>query len=495
MKLLRLTTDDETAVFDNTFNSDLVVAPNSKVALQSLSIATLTTILDVDASNHIVYYQISNNIVKNYALTHGNYTKDNYSDLFSDMRRKFNGNSGFIPAPSPQEDRRELGIEWAVGLDNKNKVSTQYHHGVNAEHTTTWEYDSDKVERVTSNNRNIWRQKAGQPSNTDNDRSMIFKSYVARGCGFIRVRVNKFDIEASPTVPDANGFMVGLSTVDITAKEPADIVNADLTYGVMVSNTDAGVRQYAPVGDGVVGGAYPTAPQYFGQYDVKNDWIEIIKNFESIEIYCYQDGNPNPILLSTIPFNNSDDKLYPFIVFRGGNADVNSVRLTPSPFANTSFEFQSQTPDFTQATLYAPPVPQRNTSDNYLQLTPSVADFLGYDNIRMPQAGFYNVVAYNYISERQFEPTDVADAFLVELLNLKVESYDGLEEQRKNILAIIPESNKEGEVIYETNTPLFIDINNPSPLLLRNLRVRVVKPDYSTVRMIGQATMVVLIDG
>jgi hypothetical protein len=495
MKLLRLTTDDESAVFDNTFNSNLIIAPNSKIALQSISIATLTTILDVDSSNHNVFYQVSTNIVKNITLQHANYTRINYTDLFTDMRLKFNSNSGFIPAPSPQTDRRELGIEWAVGIDSKNKVSIKYSHGTNAEHINNWDYDATKVERLQSNNRQVWRQKVGQPNDGNNDRSMLFNSYVSLGCGFIRCRVNKFDIEPSPTTPSTNGFMIGFSKVDITAKKPNEIVDSDLTWGIMISNDNAGTRQYAPVADGVVFDPYPEAPTYNGEGAVDNDFIEVIKNFDTITIALYQSGNPNVVVLATIPHPNSDEKLYPFVVFRGGNCDLNSLRVTPSPFANNAFGFSNVTEDLSADSLYAPPIPQRNPSQNYLELSPSVADFMGYNNPRNPQAGYYNVVNYNYIAERNFEPTDIADAFMVELLNIKVESYDGLREQRKNILAIVPSSNKEGEVIYETNQPLFIDMNNPKELLLRNIRVRVVKPDYSSVLMVGQATMVILIDG
>ena len=495
MKLLRLTTDDETAVFDNTFNSNLIIAPNSKIALQSISIATLTTILDVDSSNHNVFYQVSTNIVKNFTLTHANYTRINYTDLFTDMRLKFNSNSGFVPAPSPQTDRRELGIEWAVGIDSKNKVSIRYSHGTNAEHIDNWDYDDTKVERIQANNRQVWRQKAGQPTDGNNDRSMLFNSYVARGCGFIRCRVNKFDIEPSPTTTSTNGFMIGFSKVDITAKKPNEIVDADLTWGIMVSNDNAGTRHYSPVADGVVYAPYPTAPTYNGVGAVDNDFIEVIKNFDTITIALYQSGNPNVVVLATIPHPNSDEKLYPYVVFRGGNCDLNSLRLTPSPFASSLYGFSNVPEDLSADSLFAPPIPQRNPSQNYLELAPSVSDFLGYVNLRHPQAGYYNVVNYNYIAERNFEPTDIADAFMVELLNIKVESYDGLREQRKNILAIIPKSNKEGEVIYETNQPLFIDMNNPKELLLRNIRVRVVKPDYSSVLMVGQATMVILIDG
>ena len=145
--------------------------------------------------------------------------------------------------------------------------------------------------------------------------------------------------------------------------------------------------------------------------------------------------------------------------------------------------------------LFAPPRPQRNPSENVLTLNPSISEFLGFNHPRIPQVGEIIAAEFDFVSESPFEPSEISDAFLIELLNLKCESYDGLKNQRKNILAVIPKSNKDGEIIYETNTPFFIDLNNLNDILLRNIRLRVVKPDYSPLRILGQASIVLLVDG
>ena len=491
MKLIRLITDNEKAIFNNTFNDNLVLNPNAKIALQSLSIDTENSVLIVDGANDEINYQITTNITKTIKLNHDSYSRLNYQDLFDDIRLKLNANAGFIPAPSPDEDRRELGIEWRCVSNQQNKVSIEYHHGANSEHLGYWNYNP-KVERVFSNNRYVWRPTAGQPQDTGNERSVLFKDYICRGCGILRCRTNKFINET--LAPESNGYIIGLSKNNISAKDPKDIVNADLSYGIAVA-TDAGSnKHYYIVENGVYTQVLGLNPQYVSESNIRNDFQEVIKNFDTIQLNIYQELTGNvPQLIKEFDFPNSDVKLYPFMVFRGTNADLNNVRATPTPFApNLTI---SDKDDFTLDRLGAPPVPQRNPSNNFLQFEPSVADFLGYENPRQPQVGFFNVVAYDYIADKVFDPIDISDAFIIEMLNLKLDSYDGLKEQRKNILAVIPQSNKEGEIIFETNTPIFININNAKELLLRNLACRVVKPDYSELKMLGQATMVLLIDG
>ena len=491
MKLIRLITDNDKAIFNNTFNDNLVLKENAKIALQSLSIDTESTVLVVDGANDTINYQITTNITKSIKLDHDEYSRLNFQDLFDDIRLKLNANAGFVPAPSPDEDRREIGIEWKCETNQSKKLSIEYHHGVNSEHLTEWNYDNTKVERVISNTRQVWRPKAAQPQDTGNERSVLFNTYVCRGCGILRCRTNKFNNEN--LAPESNGYIIGLSKNNITAKDPKDIVNADLSYGIAVATDAGGNKRYYRVEDGVYTQIVGINPFYVAESNIRNDFQEVIKNFNKIQLNVYQEPTGNaPQLLHEFDFDNSDVKLYPFLVFRGTNADLNNVRTTPTPFA-PNFEFKGG--DFKAERLGAPPVPQRNPSNNFLQFEPSVADFLGYENPRQPQVGFFNVVAYNYIADRVFDPVDISDAFIIEMLNLKLDSFDGLREQRKNILAVIPQSNKEGEIIFETNTPIFIDINNAKPLLLRNLSCRVVKPDYSELKMLGQATMVLLIDG
>jgi hypothetical protein len=85
--------------------------------------------------------------------------------------------------------------------------------------------------------------------------------------------------------------------------------------------------------------------------------------------------------------------------------------------------------------------------------------------------------------------------------NIAIDSYDSyisggqyIESGRKNILAVVPKTNANGEVIYEPNYPTFIDLKNKEELLIRNIKARIVKSDYSPFAMRGLATMTILIE-
>ena len=54
--------------------------------------------------------------------------------------------------------------------------------------------------------------------------------------------------------------------------------------------------------------------------------------------------------------------------------------------------------------------------------------------------------------------------------------------RRKNILMTIPENNNEdGLVEFETNTPIFIDMNNKTTINPRNLNFRILKKDFGQI--------------
>ena len=85
-----------------------------------------------------------------------------------------------------------------------------------------------------------------------------------------------------------------------------------------------------------------------------------------------------------------------------------------------------------------------------------------------------------------------SDNFLVVSDSLPLDSYDAStggftkESQkigkRKNILMSIPvNDNNSGLVEYETNTPIFIDINNASAVNQKNLNFRLLRSDFSPI--------------
>ncbi len=490
MKLIRLITEDENSVFDNTFNDSLTLKPNSKIALQSLSIETENNVIEIDNSNDLITFQITAGIyAKTIELTRQIYTKDNYGFLLNDIQNRMNDATGFtaLTDPDPFPVRRNFGLEWKAEINSKKKAQIGYRIGAWGEYETYWDFNPDNVIRLQLNNKFIWRIALAQPDNTlGNQNSLLLPYYISTGCSLIRCRTNKFDTELG-LGRDQNGYIIALTRTDLSSKKPDEILDSDISYGIQVASTPTEIRRYWKIVDGVFT-QDSTFPEYQGNGDTNNDYQEVSINFGKVELNVYQNSTgAQKIKLADFPYT-SGEKLYPLLILRGKNADLNSVRTLVSPYSldiSTDNEVQL---------VGAPPVPIRFPSENYLEMSVSLSRFLGYQNPRIPRSGTIITTEYNYIADEAFEPTEIADAFLIELLNLKCESYDGFLKQRKNILAVIPKSNANGEVIYETNTPFFIDLNNAKDLLLRNLKCRVVRPDYSVLKMRGLATMVLLID-
>ena len=85
--------------------------------------------------------------------------------------------------------------------------------------------------------------------------------------------------------------------------------------------------------------------------------------------------------------------------------------------------------------------------------------------------------------------------YLLELLNLQLESYDTFEEGRKNILALIPYDDSNSKVSYDPNNLIFLDLNNKESINLTSLKMRLVRADYSNPDISGLTSAVIYIKG
>lgn len=104
-----------------------------------------------------------------------------------------------------------------------------------------------------------------------------------------------------------------------------------------------------------------------------------------------------------------------------------------------------------------------------------------------------------------------SDNFLIESMSLPLDSFDASRVdysskvnysketekrgRRKNILQTIPiNDNTNGLVEYQTNTPIFIDINNKEKMNVKNLDFRILRKDFSPIDQSNEeALMTVLI--
>ena len=100
---------------------------------------------------------------------------------------------------------------------------------------------------------------------------------------------------------------------------------------------------------------------------------------------------------------------------------------------------------------------------------------------------------FNWVAQKKFNPLYFNDNFLLELRNIALDSYDGLKEQRKNVLSFISKDDSSGQFNYEVNTPIFIDLNNKKELLVRNIEANLLYGDYSKLAIQSDASMTLLI--
>jgi hypothetical protein len=118
MKLIRLITTDTNTIFDNDFNEDIIIEPMSKIALQSFACELDLTKLIINETNNEIIFQIKGTGTSPYQrvcyLSEGEYSTDNFKDLFIDMALQMN--------KVVKNVVYEIGHEWSVEQLSTKKI-------------------------------------------------------------------------------------------------------------------------------------------------------------------------------------------------------------------------------------------------------------------------------------------------------------------------------------------------------------------------------------
>ena len=481
MKLIRLTTESRDGIFDVDFNDQIIIPADSKIALQSCSVQADGGKITINADNNEITYTLGSNSFDGgtIRLASETYFRNQVDSLFLDIKDKFNEDTAwtFVKA-----NRRQLGVEWDVFTNDDNKVVIEYKRGDNKEHTDTWRYEENNVTTVSG----LWSKDISLPK-TDTNIAVAYQEYfLSRGNGFFRTQIHTLATTAGTLLE--NGFIIGLSSKDLASAPLDEFTDADINYGIHAVFNGATLEYYT-IEDGIFTLSSENGT-YNGAGDATNDYIEVMINGGSINFNVYHDTDGgNPIFLEDPSLYELNQKLYPFLIFRGASteASCNNVRLTASPY--------DQIPTGIHDNLaLSPPDPVSNADSNFLQFQSiTLANYLGYNNNSIPRSGVISASTYSYVADRKFTGKINADNFLIDMMNISLDSYDGFVNQRKNILAVVPQSDSNDLIIYEPNTQNFIDLNNKTELNLRNIKCRFLNTDYTPFNMIGLASITILV--
>ena len=534
MKLIRLTSTEETASFDALFNEDVFIEPNSKVALAQLCLDSEANTIVIDASNdEITFNMFANrvaNVDRSITLNHTDgtagrpedYNKNNFQQLLNDMIFKINQQLQIDYSVSTTAvQTAELGTQFTMGIGSEKLQSGKMvlsflMSALNSRYTDLVQ-NINQVGGVASlvNNdagdNSIWNRTEGATAVATNE-NMTYGTYpITRGAGVWRTRINTW-IDDAAEVDNQSGMIWALTTVSPSTYGSTTMTDAQITHGI---HCDKVSGTYKVIKDGVssdtlINVVYGTTAATRPQIELAISGGRVIGNI-------YQSDGAGGVTISRNVIDISYDllagetqppPLYPVAIVRGGfNTGISGIRFTgikqtTDPFLDTKNLYQGDvTTELTLPTPIQPRAFRTGGSTYFFDFgSVSLASYFGFVDSRIPVNGTLRGIQKVLIPTNKFVYTDLSEAILVLLDNIKLKSYDSFdslelgEGGRRNLLSVVPVPNTK-DIIYEPGNLLFLDIDNANEQYIRNIKARVLKTDYSPVKTNGLTTMVLLFKG
>lgn len=497
VKLLRLESNELFLNFDNSLNDSLIVKPQSQIALSSISWEKEHPFITIDGSNNEITIEFIDNGATSRLtaqLTTGIYSYATIHTLREDIENALN-NMLTIDVP------KCIGMNFKIEEeDNTNKLNiVSYQNDAFDFFRPAGAGDDDfnnvGVKRMASGA----YEKISNASNAQNYGSALFglgKSFfykTSRGCGIFRVQINNLSTSAEKT-----GFLIGLTSTEpknLGGDFDFDIGKYD--FAIECGNT---VQPYRFIKrDGVTGvktlhnAAFnPTAT---ADADT-NDVLEISNNKGMLEGRIYTHAQSEPHLLFSEEYPPQLDVMYPVVAFKNkSDCSIKHLRYTPQKAQVVLSSVTSDDSGLYSTLTAQPPPQQRDVIDfNFIFEGRSLSDYLGFAQTTY---SFTNVKDFDVIASETVEIFDRCESYIVELQSFGIDSYDMSrgKQKRRFLLALINnQKNKaERDVLYQINPPIYVDLNNKTDLLLKNLRMRVLNTNEQEVSIASVSNAVLLI--
>ena len=482
MKLIRLSSTDSN-VFRNDIQADLELNEDSQICLLNANFEKKQNILTIGPNDR---FKFSYGTPETTTLPLGNatYTKANFEDFITDIQSKLNSSLSVV-------NPTHVGLGWIVRQTSALKMEIKTDQLSVIDPSTNTKFENVGL---TVSGGGVLSKTAGDGAADASLGSNIFSAYDGdNGCGLFRMTINQLSI-------GGQGVYIGLAEI-----EPQDMAGdftfstAKLKYGIYAENSATNYK--CIFNNALSTSTLPPENVALGGGD--NDILSIEGNLGNVRGVVYNNANPNGVVLFDEDYTDGEI-LYPIIGFYDStDVSVRRVRFTPEDEVNDGVSSKANglelnlvgSEDLALGTPQ-PPTQDRNPTPSLIFEFPNktIATFLGYDNIRTeipaPPAFRFNLKGQNPLLF-----TDKSEAYIIELMNLGIDSYDGKKEQRKNILAFIQNTREStlDDVLFQANNLIFLDLKNKYKQILRNIDVRIVDSNYEDVDIQGEANLTILI--
>lgn len=469
MRLLRLTTENENCLFESEFNNDLIIKPYSQIALSSFTTQLDNLNLTIDAQNNQISFTVNGDVnYKTLTLPNGVYTSATIENFWITTTQLFNKSMLFVS--------KEINRQWRCGVEG-GRASFECYYGslVAPKNSLTGPLYNSVGLTITNGQSGAFKRTT---IGTGNDSYLYIKSPVNKGAGLLRAKVFVDDSAGTNT-----GFILGYTAENppvSTNPMPYDPIN----YIYAIKHTKVG-ENYFIIKNGVATDS--DIPS------VLNDTLEIQTVGGVVNFYVIRDVSPYYIeVLGDSSYNHLDD-IFPLAMFIGSDSQFSNIQFTSDPYYNR-IKYPSDELEASNPSIIIPATVGTETNFFLLFNNPDLATLLGFKNSRYPSSGTKLFANVEFIAEEPFTLRDFSESYVVELLNIKLDSMDTQTKGPRSILYVIPQLSAIKEhVVYQVPQLIFLNINNKYDINLREVKARVLKDNLSQITCYGISELVLII--
>ena len=353
VKLVRLTTDDETCVFKSNLDAGIAVSKDAKIALQNLTFENEYTALTIDDSNNRVISNFDTTIYDDieFNIPNGVYTKSDYTKFFDSLQASLNCTLA-ITGLTGSTDGGAAYASYYIDYPNKtfnsnaDNIVLKYRYTPMTSPFTENNGDTRSGESIlfqaSDNNTNIQVLSTTAVVNRDNlskqellsagstRNAYIFgksdEVMLSRGSGIFCCRIeNLGDAGAS----DDNGFGIGLSYTQVKdiAFDETEIPNTQRDFEIRVKKSSDNYSTITPASPNTEVDAGVAPYSFVDATGIANDLLMIRRNGNKVLLNVMNSSVASgveafPVIEYTIPDADIDKPLYPYIYICGAAADT-----------------------------------------------------------------------------------------------------------------------------------------------------------------------------
>jgi len=503
MKLIRLTSDTNDGRFDNDYNDEIIIPPNSKVALQSLAVLADITGLQINGDNEVIQFEVKTGQTRTISLNHETYDQHNHHLFLNDLQLQLNQGLVYTDGQTTANDQApsELGMQMKVQTSNKGKVNIDIAN-TKYTYTTANLFDTFKENTTAGINKTGTPMKLASATATgtgraDSKHGMASINPFTTGCGVFRVKLNTWVDDGSGATSTTSGFEFGLcNSKPDTWDLPDGMPDTVKTFAIR--GFQPGTNYYMKTSNAGAFADSGIVPDTVTGNDPDSDILEISIQGKTIKGKIFRQGVAVADDIFSVNYDVDSAgipvPLFGYMIFHGARDKIEIIdfKFTPDAFAETNLVDYESFEDLTAIGVGARPLAarSRNTNKKIDFLSESITSFLGFSNI----VNIVKGVNVTFIAEELFISTIENGALLILLENLPLESYDGFKKGRKSILATVPNTDIGSRIVYEPNNLNYIELNNANTVSLRNIRAKLLYQDYTPLKTKGFSVLNILIE-